>query len=102
MSSQLSQPFSLPGIAMAGRMPEVFGDGGSYQGAGPPFLQQFDGAGQPAKPRIGSAGGGLSWLNAGLQRLVVDPEGCRVGKGVARLPLQSRVGADQRSSTTHQ
>jgi hypothetical protein len=46
--------------------------------------------------------GGLSWLNAGLQRLVVDPEGCGVGKGVARLPLQSRVGADQRASATHQ
>ena len=87
---------------MAGRMPEVFGDGRGDQGAGPPFLQQFDGAGQPAKPRIGSAGGGLSWLNAGLQRLVVDPEGCGVGKGVARLPLQSRVGADQRASATHQ
>ena len=87
---------------MAGRMPEMFGYGGGDQGAGPPFLQQFDGAGEPAKPRIGSAGGGFSWMNTGLQRLVVDPECCRVGKGVARLPLQPRVGADQRASATHQ
>ena len=87
---------------MAGRMPEMFGDGGGDQGTGPPFLQQFDGAGEPAKPRIGSAGGGLSWLDTGLQRLVVDPQCRRVCKGVARLPPQSRVGADQRASATHQ
>ena len=80
-SSQLCQALGLPRIAMAGCVPEVLGDGGGDQGAGSPRLKQFNGTGEPAKPSIGTAGGGLSGLNAVLQRLVVDPECSGVSQG---------------------
>ena len=64
-------------------MPEVFGDGCGDQGAGLPRLKQFNSTGEPVKPCIGSAGGGLSWMNEVLQRLVVDPESSGVRQGEA-------------------
>ena len=87
---------------MARCMPEVLGDGGGDQGAGSPRPKQFNGTGEPAKPSVGAVGGGLSWFNAGLQRLVVDPECSGVRQGEARLPLQARVGAEQALPATHQ
>ena len=75
-------------------MPEVFGDGRGDQ-TRDPVPAAVRRRGSASETCIGSAGGGLSWLNAGLQRLVVDPEDCG-WQGVARLPLQSRVGADRR------
>ena len=80
-SSQFRQAFGLSGVAVAGRMPEVLGDGGGDQGAGPARLKQFNGTGEPVKAGVGSTGGGLSWMNDVLQRLVVDPERSGVSEG---------------------
>ena len=80
-ASQLRQAFGLPWIVMAGCVPKVFGDGGGNEGAGPPRLKQFNGTGEPVKAGVGSNGGGLSWMNDVLQRLVVDPERSGVSEG---------------------
>ena len=72
--SEFSQAFCLARIAMPSCMPEMFGNGGSDEGAGLAVLQQRHRSGEPAET-CGSPfdAWGPGW-NSALEWLIVDGE----------------------------
>ena len=79
--SEFSQAFCLSWIAVPSCMPEMFGNGGSDEGACMAVLQQSHRSGEPAEPCCSPSGAwGTGW-NSALERLVVDGELPWISKG---------------------